>query len=238
MLSIGVFYSVQRGREAMIQKNYTAFSGQNLGRLAALSDGIFAIVMTLLVLDLRVPVMELVQNPQPLWADGAIQSEQQLLNALSPLLPSVVAYLISFMTLGIFWVGQQTQHNFFARTNRNLVWIHLGFLLAVSLMPFSTALLAEYFTFRLAVLIYWLNIFFLGLMLYVGWRYAERNDLLTEEATAAVRAATYRRIITYQVLYGTATALCIVSTYLSIFLLVVFQVSSIIAPRFSQRTSP
>lgn len=222
----------------MIQKNYTAFAGQNLGRLAALSDGIFAIVMTLLVLDLRVPVMEVIQRPQPLWADGAIQSEHALLNLLAPLLPSVVAYLISFMTLGIFWVAQQTQHTYFARTNRNLVWIHLGFLLGVSLMPFSTALLAEYFAFRLAVLIYWLNIFFLGLMLYVGWRYADCNDLLTEEATDAVRAATYRRIVTYQILYGVATALCIVSPYLSIFLLVVFQISSIIAPRFTQRTSP
>jgi len=58
--------------------------------------------------------------------------------SLGRLAPQLLSYLLSFLTLGIFWVGQQTQLNQLARSNRDLTWIYLGFLLAVSLMPFST----------------------------------------------------------------------------------------------------
>ncbi len=73
-----------------------------------MSDGIFAVSMTLLVLDVRVPVSELVQNQQPLWAGGAIQSEQALWAVLVRLSPRLLTYFMSFVTLGIFWLGQQT----------------------------------------------------------------------------------------------------------------------------------
>ena len=96
---------------------YNRVAGQSVERLAALSDGIFAVAMTLLVLDLRVPASEAVHAESDLW---------RILVALSPRL---VVFLMSLMTLGIFWVGQQTQLNLFARGNRNLTWIHIGFLL-------------------------------------------------------------------------------------------------------------
>ena len=99
-------------------------------RLAALSDGIFAVAMTLLVLDLRVPATE------------AVRSEHDLWHALAALSPQIVMYMMSFITLGIFWVGQQTQLNYLARSNRSLTWIHIGFLFAVTITPFSTRLLA------------------------------------------------------------------------------------------------
>src|SRR5438477_9696033 len=82
--------------------HYNALAGQSLERLAALSDGVFAIAMTLLVLDLRVP----------LSAD--IHTEYDLWRALAALSPRLITYLMSFMTLGIFWVAQQTQLNDFA----------------------------------------------------------------------------------------------------------------------------
>ena len=125
---------------------YNRIAGQSLERLAALSDGIFAVAMTLLVLDIHAPSME------------TIHSEQDLSHALSALLPRVVMYLMSFMTLGIFWTGQQTQFNALARSSRDLSWIHIVFLAAVSITPFSTSLLAEFITFRTALLIYWVNI--------------------------------------------------------------------------------
>jgi uncharacterized membrane protein len=134
---------------------YRQFSGQNLGRLAALSDGIFAVAMTLLVLNVHVPLATLVHAEQPLWAGGAWQSEGQLLRALAPLGPQLLTYFMSFLTLGIFWAGQQTQLNHFARSDHRLTWIHLSFLLAVVLMPFSTDLLAGYITYRLPMAIYW-----------------------------------------------------------------------------------
>ena len=78
-------------------------------------------------------------------------------------------YVMSFLTLGIFWVGQQTELNHLQRSDRNLSWIHLAFLLAVTLTPFSTSLLAEFNIRRTALLIYWGNILTLGAVLYASW---------------------------------------------------------------------
>ncbi|MEP7285738.1 MAG: TMEM175 family protein [Chloroflexota bacterium] len=211
--------------------NYNQFAGRNLERLATLSDGIFAIAMTLLVLDLRVPVSEAFHSQQPLWINGAIQSEQVLWDALVKLAPNLLAYFMSFMTLGIFWIAQQTQISQFARSNRTLTWIHLAFLLAVSLMPFSTGLLAEFITYRLALLFYWLNLLFLGVMLFISWRYAMRAELMKDEVTDEIRAATERRIIIYQAVYAFGALLCIINTYVSIAFLILMQLNSVFAPR-------
>jgi uncharacterized membrane protein len=210
---------------------YISVSGQSLERLAALSDGVFAVAMTLLVLDLRVPVSEVLHSQQPLWVSGALQSEQPLVDVLVNLSPRIVTYFMSFLTLGIFWVAQQTQLNQFTRSDRNVSWLNLVFLIAVSIMPFSTSLLAEYITFRIALLIYWLNLLFLGVMLYLNWGYAERAGLMKDGVTPEIHAATRRRIITYQALYALGAALCIINTYLSIAFIVLLQLNSAIAPR-------
>ena len=180
---------------------YNLIAGQSVERLAALSDGLFAIAMTLLVLDLRVP------------ASGVVHSELGLWSALVALLPRFIPYFMSFLTLGIFWVGQQTQLNRFARSNRNLSWIHLGFLLVVSLMPFSTALLAEFITYRTALVVYWLNILLLGAVLFGSWHYALRAGLVKDDTTVDMRSAVERGIVIAQALYALGALLCIISTY-------------------------
>jgi uncharacterized membrane protein len=202
-----------------VSTHYNHIAGQNLERLAALSDGIFAVAMTLLVLDLRVPV------------SSTIHGEVDLRNALVNLFPHFIPYLMSFLTLGIFWVGQQTQLNHFARSNRHLTWIQLVFLLAVSLTPFSTGLLAGFLSLRIALVIYWFNIFLLGAILFASWRYAKHAKLLKEEVTAKLISATERRIITAQSLYAFGTLLCIFGTYWSIVFIFLLQLNYAIAPR-------
>ena len=202
---------------------YNRIAGQSLERLAALSDGIFAVAMTLLVLDLRVPVSTI---------SNRITNEQDLWSALIKLGPNLLPYLMSFLTLGIFWVGQQTQLNYFKQSNRHLTWIHLAFLLAVTLMPFSTGLLAAYITFRIAMMTYWLNILLLGVMLFVSWRYAQHAQLMKEEVTAEICSANERRIVIAQSLYAFGTLLCFINTYLSIGFIVLVQLNYAIAPRF------
>jgi TMEM175 potassium channel family protein len=198
---------------------YHRIAGSSLERLAALSDGIFAVVMTLVVLDLHVPVRE------------GLHSEAALWHELARLAPQTLTYVLSFLTLGIFWVGQQTQLNQLARSNRDLTWIHLGFLLGVSLMPFSTGLLAEFITFRLALVAYWLNLLLLGALLFVSRRYAVRAGLLRDDVTAEMLAAGERRIVVYQALYAVCVLVGLVSTYAGIALLVLLQFNSAIAPR-------
>ena len=211
-------------------RSYKQFSGQNLGRLAALSDGIFAVAMTLLILTVHVPAVTVSHAQEPLWASGSWQSEGQLLGTLAPLAPQLLTYFMSFLTLGIFWAGQQTQLNYFARSDHRLTWIHLTFLLMVVLMPFSTAFLAEYITYRLPMAIYWLNLLMLGVLLYVSLKYASHAGLGSPEATKEVAAASERRIVVYQLLYAGACLLCVFNTYLAIACLVLLQLNSVILP--------
>jgi len=212
---------------------YNRIAGQSLERLAALSDGIFAVAMTLLVLDLHTPVADASSrfSTPSLWTSQGLGKEVGLLLALGALVPHFLPYAMSFLTLGIFWVGQQTQLNHFATSNRHLAWIHLAFLFGVSLMPFSTGLLAEFITYRVALGVYWLDLLLLGVALFASWRYAQHAGLMKDEVTADVRSATERRIIFYQVFYALAVLLCVINTYLSIVLLILMQLNSAIAPR-------
>ena len=199
---------------------YSAFAGRSLSRLAGLSDGVFAVAMTLLVLDLKVPA-----------ADG-VRSDADLAHLLAAQGPRVLTYLLSFLTLGIFWMGQQTQLSMhIERADRTLSWLHIAFLCAVSTMPFSTSLLAEFVHLRLPVAVYWGNLFLLGLLLYLALRHAERGGLLSDDADPAVIAAQRRRILGYQAAYAVAAALCVTNAYVSIVALVVLQLHSVIAPR-------
>jgi uncharacterized membrane protein len=145
--------------------------------------------------------------------------------------PRLLPYAMSFLTLGIFWVGQQTQLTNFTRSTRALTWIHLTFLLTVTLMPFSTALLAEDITYRLSMAVYWLNLLGLGVLLYISIEYADRAGLLRADTTDEMRAALKRRIVVYQALYALASLTCLINTYLAIGLLVALQLNSVIAPR-------
>jgi uncharacterized membrane protein len=137
--------------------SYNQIASQSVERLAAISDGIFAVAMTLLVLDLHGPALETIHGEQDLW------------HAISVMFPQFITYLMSFLTLAIFWNGQQAQLNLFARADRHLTWIHMAFLFAVSVMPFSTRQLAEFIDYRTTLLCYWGNILLLGAVLYFSW---------------------------------------------------------------------
>jgi len=210
---------------------YNRIVGQNLERLAALSDGVFAVAMTLLVLDLKAPSVPK-RAQQPLWSGGGGASERALSHGLlHNVAPRLLPYLMSFLTLGIFWVGQQTQLHSFTRSSRALTWIHLSFLMAVTLLPFSTGLLAQDTTYRLSIAVYWLNLTALGLVLLISLRYADRAGLITDETTDEMLAAMRRRIVVYQCLYAVAALSCLINTYLAIGLLVALQLNAVIAPR-------
>ena len=198
---------------------YNRIAGQSLERLSALSDGLFAFAMTLLVLDIRVPPIEAIHGEGDLW------------RALLGLAPRVGMYLMSFLTLGIFWLGQQTQIQFLARGDRNLAWLHVSFLAAIALLPFSTGLLAEFMAFRVALLVYWFNILLIGVALYFTWSYAVSAGLVKEEATADISAAVKRRIVVGQALYAFGALLCLVSTYASIAFIMLVQLNYAVAPR-------
>jgi uncharacterized membrane protein len=155
--------------------------------------------------------------------------------ALCALGPQWLTYGMSFLTLGIFWAGQQTQLNHIGEGTRDLTWIHLGFLFSITLMPLSTRLLAEFITYRLALGLYWLNIFVPGAMLYWSWAYATHAELIKQDTPGEVRGSICRRIVIAQSLYAAGAALCFINTWVSIAAIVLVQLNYAIAPRWSRK---
>jgi uncharacterized membrane protein len=130
-------------------------------RLEFLSDGVFAIVFTILVLELRVP--EALMHP----------TSGELWHALSELTPLFVAYFVSFAVLTTFWMA----HNFFFSEvvkiiNRQLVLLNMLYLAFVSLVPFSTHLLGRYSDIQTAVLMYGINILIIAAVAALRFEYA------------------------------------------------------------------
>ncbi len=200
-------------------KKYNLISGSHFQRIEAISDGVFAIALTFLALDIKVPVNE------------SIHTEKELIETFLTLSPKLLTYFLSFVTMGIYWLAQSTQFHYIDKSDRNLNWINLFFLLAISIMPFTTAFLSEYIHFKFPLLLYWINLSALGLLLGLNWRYAKRNNFLSiegEERTA-VTSAIKHRIIESEILYTLAVLTCFISTYLSIGLLVLIQLNYALA---------
>lgn len=203
---------------------YNKIAGKNTSRIEAISDGVFAVALTLLVLDIKVPISE------------ALKTETDLIQAFVPMIPKLWIYFLSFMTAGIFWTGQSTQFQYIEKSDRNLNWISLFFLMFVALIPFTTAFLSEHLSFKFSIFIYWLNILFLGTMLYINWSYAVKKDFLNfqGEAKNEIDKAIKNRIIIAQASYAFGALLCFVNIYLSISFIILIQLNyafALVSPR-------
>lgn len=197
--------------------HYNLIAGRGLDRLNALSDGVFAIAMTLLILDIR--------PPEP----AAATTDAELARVLAALAPRMLTYALSVMTLGIFWVGQQAQTSHLVRSDRHYTWLSLAFLGGASFLPFTTSVLAEYVHLRFAVFVYWLNILYLGLMLLAAWRYARAAELVKPDG-AEKSVAIERRIIVAQGLYFAAMLLSVFDPLYAIGAIALVQLNYAVAP--------
>jgi uncharacterized membrane protein len=145
--------------------------GENLrspDRVVFLSDGVFAIVMTLLVLEIKVP---------------HDLSHDSFRHALAELRPTLVAWIISFLITAMFWVAHR---DIFARVrfvNRDLVWLNLLFLLPAALLPFAASLMGEYPDDRIALQLYGIVAVAVSVMrLAMYWYVVRRPKLLWPQA--------------------------------------------------------
>jgi uncharacterized membrane protein len=164
--------------------------GLSPARIETLVDGVFAIAMTILVLELHAP------EPAPALDLGA---------SLVRLWPKVASYAVSFVILGTLWIGHHYQFHYIRRSNRALLWINLIFLLFVSFLPFATALVGSFPRDRVAVLVYGGTLMGAGSCLAAQWGYASwRGRLLGPEASAAVVRALRARVLAGTVVYGVA----------------------------------
>ncbi|MCK6576852.1 MAG: DUF1211 domain-containing protein [Anaerolineae bacterium] len=186
------------------------FSAITTARIETLADGVFAIVMTLLVFDIRVP-----------GADAV--AAQGLASALTSVIPNLLSYILSFLILGVLWVGHHNQFFYIKRADRTLLWINIIFLMAIALLPFSAGLLARYGREdRLALIAYDVNLIIGGVLLFFHWWYATRdNHLLNQEVEPRVRRLVVVRILIPPILYFTAALVSLLSIDIAILINVV-----------------
>lgn len=176
-------------------------------RLNTLVDGIFAIVLTLLVLDIRVP---------------EVASEAALLDQLTALWPQFFSYVLSFFILGLFWLGHQLESHYIRKSDDVHLWLSLLFMMFIALVPFSSSLLGSYTNSQVAVVIYSSNIFAASLLRYLHWRYISyKYRLIDQRLSAQLVAATSRAFLSTPLLCLLAIAFSIISVKLSLFLLTV-----------------
>ncbi len=174
-------------------------------RIETLTDGVFAIVMTVLVFDIHVPLQEL----------RSIRSA--CCSALSQLAPNLLGYVITFVILGVFWVGHHNQYFYIRRADRVLLWINIFFMMCVALLPFSAGVFSRYGQDRVAIIVYNINLILTGVMLFLHWWYATRdNHLLSHVIEPHVRRIVYRRILTPPALYFVAILVSLINVELSI----------------------
>ncbi len=129
--------------------------GMAPGRLLTLADGIFAIAMTLLVLDLRLP-----ETP------GV-----DLATRLGSLIPRFGTFVVSFVVLGVFWFAHHQTFQFVVRVNRTLVWLSVLFFMGVALIPFVASVLGANYNDPIALTLYGGVIGLLTVLGYVVWWY-------------------------------------------------------------------
>jgi len=142
-------------------------AGLTKTRIEALTDGIFATVMTVLVLGLTVPAANL--------------SEPELASQIRAHWPNYIAYAFSFIVLGVYWIGHHNQFHYIKRSDRVFLWVNILFLLTVGFVPFSTSLLGLYPFSPTAVRVYGANLAATGLALYAVWWYATSQYRLVEK---------------------------------------------------------
>lgn len=136
--------------------------GFQLERIALFSDAVFAIAITLLIIEIRVPELHSVNL-----------TDKELLHALLPVATKFVGFFISFFVIGLYWFSHHRMFRYVTRVNHKLLWNNLLFLLPIVIMPFSTSFLSEYYfnsSLRLPLALYTITICLSGYFSFRLWK--------------------------------------------------------------------
>jgi uncharacterized membrane protein len=203
-------------------------------RLLALTDGVVAIALTLLVLQLQVPVK------------GAIaadpNSAQDLWRALSPDVSELTSYLVSFLVIAQFWMVHHRVLRGMRGHSEGLAWRNFSFLLALTLMPFTSDLIGRYGTNPLAITLFGINLVAISLSTQWIFLYAAKHNLVMDVARSAHDERTARvRVALVLTIVGVSIALAWTAPELAKFCWLLFLVVPPLAVRITQwleRTHP
>lgn len=138
-----------------------------LERLVFFSDAVFAIAITLLALEIRLPALE----------QGI--TDAMLLRSLAALWPKYLSFVISFLVIGAFWMGHHRKFRLIERYDRRLIWLNLLLLMTVAFIPFPTSVISEYGN-TTGTIFYAASMTVSGLVLAALWWYASHHNRLVD----------------------------------------------------------
>jgi uncharacterized membrane protein len=196
------------------------FTGIDLkpSRLETLSDGVLAIAMTILVIDLGTPVVP------------KLLAQDQLYSKLIEMWPKFAVYGLSFLVLGIFWFFHHFLFHYIKRSDGRFVWINILFLMFVALISFSTELIGEYSIYsNIAVALYGANGFIIMLILNVLWWYATKNRRLVNKDINPWEVIQVRlRFLIAAIFAAIAVGLSFINPYFGIFIYILVIIWAIV----------
>ena len=165
----------------MTEENRSEEPHLTKGRLEALSDGIFAFAMTLLVIGLNLPDKAAV-----------VQSNQFALHTLLSLYSDFFHYVLAFLILGAFWLSQHQQFHSVRVPDKTFIWINLVTLMFVALLPFSTSFSGDFPSASMGAIVFEVNLFAIGMGMTCQWWYATTGCRLAE---STLKPAYVRRVL-------------------------------------------
>jgi uncharacterized membrane protein len=213
--------AISKRGSLLLQNNSEVGKGLSKQRLEALGDGIFAIAMTLLVLDVKLPEIA-----------GSAVSPELLKHAILGLWPRFVSFFASFVILGVLWIAQTGYFHFVKRVDRWFLWINLLFLMFIVIIPFSTDLLGRYPLNRTAAIVYGCNGLMLEITLFVQWYYAtSEHRLVGSDIEQELVHLGKARMIVGVCAYASAVLLAFINPAVSLIFFVMIPIMYILPSR-------
>ena len=177
----------------------TQISGEDLGRIVSLSDGVFAFAMTLLVLSLVVPTF----STRP--------TEHQLVGSLGADVYKFLAYGFAFVMIAIWWIVHNRTYQYIVRFDSGLVWLNMVLLMQIAVMPFVLSFYSTYSDYQAGIDLFAAIQITLGLTTTGIWEYAQRNHLAKPDTPPAAARYFTRRGYFSSAVFAVSIAVSFVS---------------------------
>ncbi|MFA5143588.1 MAG: TMEM175 family protein [Candidatus Omnitrophota bacterium] len=179
-------------------------------RISALIDGVFAIVMTILVLDIKLP--------HDIYAYSQFNIDQFLTGYFQ----DIIIYMIVFIILGYLWYIHHNQARFIQHTDRNHLWINILTLMFIALLPFSSSLVNRFPGTSVAEIFLAANLFIVGIFNYLNWAYATKlHHLVDENLSNSYIKAEKTRLLIFPLVSLIAMAIALVYPLFSMYALLI-----------------
>jgi len=188
-------------------------------RIESFSDGVIAIIITLMVFDVKIPEIDSSASGISMW------------NKVSEIIPHLLAYLLSFLLLGVYWVNH---HHFFhslTTTDRNLLWWNLNLLFWLSIIPIPTRFLATHPMNPESTTMYAFNVFAASLSFTLMGRYAKARNLMHQDISRRRKKRLARMNTLGLILYGISIFAGYLSVYISYLIFFIVPAMYFIPPK-------